>query len=86
MCLHHAQHNLLIYSKRNIYFCAFYNGWPMLVADGVTKLDRTPDYGFVILVRKRAKVYHKNRTQFNLQNNSFLYPDQNRLHRHLPPA
>lgn len=44
MGLHHRKHHLLVDSQGDIDLGALHHGGPMLVADGVAKLDTDADY------------------------------------------
>ncbi len=43
MCLHNTEHHFFVDSERHIYLGAFHNCGPMLITDGMPKLDRDTD-------------------------------------------
>lgn len=60
---HDTQHDLAVDSKRNVDFCTFDYGGPMLVAYGVAEFDSCSDYSVGVLTGNAFEIYYQYRIE-----------------------
>lgn len=70
--LHDGEHHLTVNSQRHIHLRALHDGGPVLVAYGMTQLQRRAYHRVGIAVAYSREVYHKDRIQLEAEHNRAL--------------